>query len=140
MVWDIAVLFGNSNRLAIALPFLITTVSRNRLISYFFVYNSPINSDIQCLYFIEPPADGEVRLAYGDNEREGRIEIWHGSKWGTVCNDDFTEVDAAVVCFQLGFTDAVAVVAEYGQFGEGDGPIYLDNVDCDGSESQLSEC
>ena len=92
------------------------------------------------MYFIEFPAEGEVRLANGDNEREGRVEIFHDNSWGRVCNDGFTEVDAAVVCVQLGFHDAVAAVAEKGQFGLGEGYMWLDDVTCDGSESQLSEC
>ena len=91
-------------------------------------------------FFIEINPDQRVRLSNSDNAWEGRVEVFHENQWGTVCDDYFTTVDAQVVCRQLGFPDAAAAVAEYGQFGEGDGPIYLDDVDCDGSENQLSEC
>ena len=48
------------------------------------------------------------------------------------------DVDAAVVCRQLDFGDGVAVV--WGQFGSGDGLILLDNVECEGDETSLSDC
>ena len=35
-------------------------------------------------------------------------------------------------------TDAVAFT--YAHFGTGTGPIYLNNVDCSGSEDSLTEC
>ena len=81
-----------------------------------------------------------MRLANGGNAFEGRVEIWHEGEWGTVCDDDFSTVDAQVVCRELGLPDTEVQVADYGQFGEGDGQIWLDGVSCSGSESQLLEC
>ncbi|KFP24752.1 Deleted in malignant brain tumors 1 protein, partial [Colius striatus] len=81
----------------------------------------------------------ELRLVDGPNHCSGRIEVLHEHRWGTVCDDDWSFFDGTVVCQQLGCGAAVAV---YGgaHFGQGSGPIWLDNVQCTGTESALSEC
>ena len=49
-------------------------------------------------------ADGQLRLAGGNIENEGRVEICKSNKWGTVCDDSWGSADAAVVCHQLGYS------------------------------------
>ena len=48
-------------------------------------------------------SDEQIRLAGSSQDREGRLEIYHNGRWGTVCDDYFDNVDASVACFQLGF-------------------------------------
>ena len=85
--------------------------------------------------------ESEVRLVDGLNIYEGRVEIYHYSKWGTVCDDDWNLADATVVCRQLGYHHAIeAHEGAYFGGGAADQPIFLDNVRCTGFEADLSSC
>ena len=44
-----------------------------------------------------------VRLAYGSHINGGMLQVFHGGSWGTVCDDDFNEMSARVVCKMLDF-------------------------------------
>ncbi len=49
-------------------------------------------------------SEGELRLAGGSVASEGRVEICDAAGlWGTVCDDSWGDVDAGVVCTQLGY-------------------------------------
>ena len=48
--------------------------------------------------------DGEIRLRNGNTSLEGRVEICMNKTWGTVCDDDWDNVDAGIACLQLGFS------------------------------------
>jgi len=43
------------------------------------------------------------RLAGSATEGQGRLEVSVDGVWGTVCDDDFTDTDAQVACYSLGF-------------------------------------
>ncbi|XP_022082424.1 putative DMBT1-like protein isoform X2 [Acanthaster planci] len=81
---------------------------------------------------------GTLRLV-GDVNNEGRVEVYHNGAWGTICDDDWDIDDANVVCNQLGFNGASSAESN-ARFGNGSGPILLDNVDCAGDESRLVDC
>ena len=54
--------------------------------------------------------DGEIRFVGGmrwDNQNrslEGRVEYCNAEQWGTVCDNNFDNFDARVVCRQAGFS------------------------------------
>ncbi|XP_041453649.1 deleted in malignant brain tumors 1 protein-like [Lytechinus variegatus] len=84
-------------------------------------------------------AENSLRLTDGHGISSGRVEIYHGGEWGTVCDDGWDLPQARIVCRQLGFPGAVSSHSE-AHFGEGTDQIWLDNVDCIGTESRLSGC
>ena len=87
-----------------------------------------------------------MRLVNGPNQYTGRVEVYANStegldnaEWGTICDDSWDIQDARVVCHQLGYPDAVAApLSAY--YGQGTGPIWLDDVQCLGTESDLFAC
>lgn len=83
--------------------------------------------------------EGSVRLQGSSLQNQGRVEIYHYGLWGTVCDDGWGLTDAEVVCKQLGFPGAYEAF-DLAFFGEGENPILLDDVSCDGSEHYLTDC
>eukprot|EP00058_Branchiostoma_floridae_P007725 XP_002593213.1 hypothetical protein BRAFLDRAFT_120139 [Branchiostoma floridae] len=78
----------------------------------------------------------QIRLRGGDNYSYGRVEVYYNGQWGTVCNDGFGWEEARVVCRELGFSNYYT----YTYYGLGSGPIWMDDLDCSGSESSLQYC
>ncbi|XP_046336685.2 scavenger receptor cysteine-rich domain-containing group B protein-like [Haliotis rufescens] len=130
--------------------------------------NKPIECGIQCMSepncdaFLLTKANGTCSLFHGENSssagcikgplfkksnvrlvpgpQAGRLEIKYQSTWGTVCDDGFTDVNARVVCRELGLPSGNAVHRGQAHYGQGSDPILLDNVQCVGNESFLSQC
>ena len=70
---------------------------------------------------------------------EGRVELFVDGEWGIVCDTNWDQVDADVVCKELGFSGAIqATVGDY--FGEPPGVILMDNVNCSENHKHLSHC
>ena len=93
------------------------------------------------------------------------MEVCVDNVWGTVCDDSWTELNARVVCKQLGFSvfgraslNALSLVNHNmlpainkthkgahplpccATYGQGSGPIHMSDVRCTGAESSLINC
>ncbi|XP_049341153.1 deleted in malignant brain tumors 1 protein-like isoform X5 [Astyanax mexicanus] len=79
------------------------------------------------------------RLADGPHVCSGRVEVFHGASWFTVCDADFDQQDAEVVCRELGCGSPVEVLGA-AAFGRGEGQVCLEELQCRGSESQIHFC
>jgi len=83
---------------------------------------------------------GDLRLVGGNSPDRGRVEVCLYNMWGTVCDDLWSSSDARVACRQLGYSGTVATAYSNAAFGQGSGPILLDNVGCTGSQNRLIDC
>ena len=83
--------------------------------------------------------DATVRLVGGNSDNEGRVEVLYNGRWGTVCDDSWHSYDADVVCRQLGFERAEEIYYR-AEFGEGTGPIWLDDLSCPSHAASILEC
>jgi len=71
------------------------------LISLIFIYK--FNTVILRYSMYVSASSNAIRLVGGTSPRVGRLEVFHEYFWGTVCDDGFTDTNAKVVCYSLGF-------------------------------------
>ncbi|PVD22189.1 hypothetical protein C0Q70_17994 [Pomacea canaliculata] len=100
-----------------------------------------------CVVTVAPPTQGlpasqevYVRLVGGSNAYEGTVEIFYNGQWGSICDDDWSGADAAVVCRMLGYSPTGAGGVVGGTFPASSGRIWLDDVNCTGKENSLVQC
>ena len=67
------------------------------------------------------------------------MEVYHNGEWGTVCDNGWDLNDAQVVCRELGLSEATNAVHN-AFYGEGSGQIWLENLDCVGTEWSIRNC
>lgn len=99
----------------------------------------PAGISLSLWYCFDLGQDGDIRLANSHMRIEGRVEYFNNGQWGTVCDDKWDIQDANVVCRQLGFSKAKRAMSQ-ASFGEGSGPIWLDDVSCEGLERTIDNC
>uniref|UniRef100_A0A3Q0RPL9 SRCR domain-containing protein n=1 Tax=Amphilophus citrinellus TaxID=61819 RepID=A0A3Q0RPL9_AMPCI len=80
-----------------------------------------------------------LRLVNSPDRCSGRVEILHDGQWGTVCDDEWDFKDAQVVCRAMDCGPPQAAKSD-AFFGEGQGVIWLDDVNCLGNETSLIHC
>lgn len=91
---------------------------------------------LNCQVFF--PECDKIRLV-GPSRCSGRVEIFHENSWGTVCDDHWSITNAQVLCRELN-CGTVMEAKKNAFFGEGKEEIWLDDVQCTGSETSLLKC
>ena len=84
-------------------------------------------------------SNGDLRLVGGSNYKTGRVEMYYNSTWGTVCDDHWSNFNAKVVCKQLGF-GSYGTTLTGSSVPDGSGNIWLDDVQCSGTETHILNC
>ena len=80
-----------------------------------------------------------MRLVNGSSNAEGRVEVLHHGVWSRVCAQHWDVNDGHVVCRILGYRCAIAA-GYFQKFGRSKRLTSLKNVQCKGSERNLSTC
>ncbi|XP_032546081.1 scavenger receptor cysteine-rich domain-containing protein SCART1-like [Chiroxiphia lanceolata] len=80
-----------------------------------------------------------VRLAGGAGRCAGRVEVYAGGTWSSVCQERWDLQAAAVVCRELGCGAALEAPGS-ARLGPGPGRAWPYVVECAGSEESLWEC
>ena len=78
-----------------------------------------------------------IRLADGEDQYSGRVEIYRNGVWGTVCNNNWTKTNGRVVCQQLFNLKTIEIDLAT---PSGTGPILMDNVNCKIGANNLLAC
>ncbi|XP_068050949.1 scavenger receptor cysteine-rich type 1 protein M130-like, partial [Anomalospiza imberbis] len=86
-----------------------------------------------------PTGSRRVRLVGSSGRCAGRVEVYSGGSWSSVCQEGWDLQDAAVVCRELGCGTALEAASTAG-LGAGTGPQWPYIPDCSGSEESLWEC
>uniref|UniRef100_A0A8C4REN3 SRCR domain-containing protein n=1 Tax=Erpetoichthys calabaricus TaxID=27687 RepID=A0A8C4REN3_ERPCA len=86
-----------------------------------------------------PEGQPSLQLVNGSNSCSGRVELYYGKQWGTVCDRYWDLQDANVLCNHLGCGYAIEVPGQ-ARFGKGSGEIWRDNLQCEGDEADLTKC
>ena len=86
-----------------------------------------------------PLLAGFSRLAGGDSECSGRLEVRQGQTWVSVCHGHVDLMAAQVVCRELGCGTALALSGAE-PFGVPAGLFWNGAFECNGTEPFLSAC
>ena len=84
--------------------------------------------------------DNLIRLQGSTLPYAGRVEVFYAGVWGTISSSNWDINDATVVCRQLGYSAGAEVALKNGVYGLVSGPVWITNLRCTGSESNVMEC
>ena len=74
----------------------------------------------------------------GTSRCSGRVEVKSNQSWSSVCEADFDQQDAEVVCRELDC--GAPSVLQGALYGEVEAPLWTKEFQCEGDESLLLDC
>ena len=77
-----------------------------------------------------------VRLTDGSSYNEGRVEVYYSGEWGTMCDNEWDENKATMICIQLG----LGAAGKPHSFGPGTGRVLLDSIICSEENKIIASC
>uniref|UniRef100_A0A8D3B893 SRCR domain-containing protein n=2 Tax=Scophthalmus maximus TaxID=52904 RepID=A0A8D3B893_SCOMX len=89
-------------------------------------------------YSLEISCSESVRLVNGTNRCSGRLEVKSDKSWSSVCEGEFDQQVAEVVCRELDC--GAPSVLQGALYGEVEAPVGSREFQCRGSESHLLDC
>ncbi|XP_045890732.1 scavenger receptor cysteine-rich type 1 protein M130-like [Micropterus dolomieu] len=92
-------------------------------------------------YILDLTCSDSVRLVNGTSLCSGRLEVksnQSNQRWSSVCEADFDQQDAEVVCRELGC--GAPSVLQGALYGEVEAPMWTKEFHCGGHESALLDC
>ena len=99
--------------------------------------NAALSAVVLLLLLATGTAQVRVKLTSW-RSREGRLQVYYNNTWGTVCDDSFNVEEARVVCHMLGHGYVGHDIGN--RYGAGTGQIWLDEVHCSGTETNIADC
>uniref|UniRef100_A0A671UK23 SRCR domain-containing protein n=1 Tax=Sparus aurata TaxID=8175 RepID=A0A671UK23_SPAAU len=93
------------------------------------------------IYLLDLTCSDSVRLVNGTSLCSGRLEVksdQSDQSWSSVCEADFDQQDAEVVCRELGC--GAPSVLQGALYGEVEAPMWTKEFQCGGHESALLDC
>ncbi|XP_038551142.1 scavenger receptor cysteine-rich type 1 protein M130-like [Micropterus salmoides] len=87
---------------------------------------------------LEITCSDSVRLVNGTSLCSGRLEVKSNQLWSSVCEDDFNQQNAEVVCRELGC--GAPSVLQGALYAGVEGPMRTKEFQCEGHESALLDC
>ena len=82
----------------------------------------------------------QIRLHGGGSPFEGRVEVFHDGKWGSVCADGWGIEEAMTVCRQLNLGYASQAVTKNNLFGGKALGMIMSGVKCRLDEISIYRC
>ncbi|XP_067433397.1 scavenger receptor cysteine-rich type 1 protein M130-like isoform X4 [Thunnus thynnus] len=97
-----------------------------------------VSSPFPSSSIVEVTCSDSVRLVNGTSLCSGRLEVKSEQSWSSMCEADFDQQDAEVVCRELGC--GAPSVLQGALYGEVEAPMWTKEFQCGGHESALLDC